>query len=66
MTFFATLTKSLWTFPEKIPRLPSARRPGLYSEQQDVRDGEEQADVGGGHGVREGRRNAGHLHEGQR
>lgn len=53
-------------FPEEIPRLPSARRPRLDTEQQDVRDSEEQADVGGGHGVCEGRRNAGHLHEGQR
>lgn len=62
----STLTNSLWTFSEKIPRLPSARRPRLHSEQQDVRDGEEQADAGRGHGVCEGRRNAGHLHEGQR
>lgn len=59
------MNTSLLMFPEKIPRLPSARCPRLHAEQQDVRDSEEQADVGGGHGICEGWRNAGHLHEGQ-
>lgn len=54
------------TSPEKVPRLPPARGPGLHTEQQDVRDGEEPADAGGGHGLGEGGGHAGHLHEGQR
>lgn len=51
---------------EKVPRLPPARGSGLHPEQQDVRDGEEPADAGRSHGLGEGRRDARHLHEGQR
>lgn len=51
---------------EKVPGLPPAGRPGLHPEQQDVRHGAQQADHRGGHCFGEGRRHAGHLHEGQR
>lgn len=51
---------------EKVQRLPSAGGPGLHPEQQDVWDGAQQADFGGGHSFSKGRRHAGHLDEGQR
>lgn len=51
---------------EKVPGLPAAGGPRLDPQQQDVRHGAQQADPGGGHGFGEGRRHAGHLHEGQR
>lgn len=51
---------------EKVQRLPSTGCLGLHPEQQDVRDGAQQADRGGGHCFSEGRRHAGHLDEGQR
>lgn len=51
---------------EKVPGLSPAGRPRLHPQQQDVRHGAQQADRGGGHRFSEGRRHAGHLHEGQR
>lgn len=51
---------------EKVPGLSPAGCPRLNPQQQDVRHGAQQADLGGGHCFGEGRRHAGHLHEGQR
>lgn len=58
--------QSLLSRVEKVPGLPAAGGPRLHPQQQDVRHGAQQADLGGGHGFGEGRRHAGHLHEGQR
>lgn len=61
-----SLSLSLSRLVEEVQGLPPAGRPRLHAEQQDVRHGAQQADAGGGHRLREGRRHAGHLHEGQR
>lgn len=51
---------------ENVPRFPIARRAGLHPEQQNLRDHQEPADGGGGHGVgQRGRGAPGHHHEGQ-
>lgn len=60
------VTVVLFFVTEKVPRLPSPGGPGLHLKQQDVRNGEEPADLGRSHRLSQGRRDARHLHEGQR
>lgn len=61
-----TVTSSHCPPAEKVPGLSPAGRPRLNPQQQDVWHGAQPADCGGGHCFSEGRRHAGHLHEGQR